>query len=774
VMSRYFPDPYTPRLAEFILGNLRITAAVDQVVSQAANVVEISIKADSLNIGFSPTWSSQPVSAEDLAGIIQAIRNALKTSALPSNASLPSNVEQLRFKTLLGTPNAIAVLLNLVRTGFSPEPPPPPGNPGSANRVFLGGGDDFAFAVGREFIEAAFKSDAHDHRFPPVSVYTITVTSRRAELQQGRIVMTIKGKAHTTSSWLPDFSFTAKLAFALNLVATKPAGPLNTAELAFLTIVSLNVGGVPIPGWLANRLVGTISLQQDQRGVRDMLSVDRNLGDFLTQLMNPALPTQPQAHLQPELAYTSVEIQPSGIVLHGSLVVPAWPPAHVEFQQIPGSSGGGVLGDLVPHGPDYSALKTWIPGGKIEQYEWSSLGQAQPFLIDKHKFVLLDQGPQTSVAETSTGPVSGGVRPEVSSGEASTGAVSGFTPLCLTVKGARIASSGPAVAQPVTATVCGYTSIPVIPAGLVSALKGVVPLVALTQPGPRGVLKVTGHASAWVDEAGGDAPNLVVHFADDKTAARLEFLTEALRKSRRGDAPTAVVGVLTPDRLAKARHTAGVIYAEDQGDAWEHVFRVKTTRRPLTLIVVPKGDVVWQHEGELDSERLADALRGRLAKGRPVRPSMLRVNLRIGWPPPNFLFEYAPGRGLTLRKLSGRPVVLVFWKSSSKPSIEAVRDVQQTPRQPGTQEPVVLAINDGEAPELVKSVAAEHRLSAIVVPDPKRQISLAYGVNMWPTIVFLDASGLVSEIRYGRVGGDHFESPSKGKAAGRTVSEERS
>jgi peroxiredoxin len=286
------------------------------------------------------------------------------------------------------------------------------------------------------------------------------------------------------------------------------------------------------------------------------------------------------------------------------------------------------------------------------------------------------------------------------------------------------------------------------------------------------LVEVTGHASARPDGAGGDTPNLVVHFADEKTAARLEFLTQAVRQSSRRDAPTAVVAVLTPDQLTKARHTAGVIYADDQDGAWEQVFRVKTARRPLTLIVGPKGDVVWQQEGELDSERLADALRRGLAKGGPVRPSMLRANLKIGWPPPNLLFEYAPGRALTLRKLSGRPaidraaqVALVFWKSSSKPSIETVRELQETTREPGAREPVVLAINDGDAPELAKRLAAEHRLSAILVPDPKRQISLAYGVSIWPTTVFIDASGLVRKIRYGRLAGEYVGSPSQGNAA---------
>ncbi len=242
---------------------------------------------------------------------------------------------------------------------------------------------------------------------------------------------------------------------------------------------------------------------------------------------------------------------------------------------------------------------------------------------------------------------------------------------------------------------------------------------------------------------------------------------QALRESKREDAPTAVLAVLTPDQFAKARYTAGVIYAEDQGGAWERAFGVQTARRPLTLILGPKGDVAWQHEGELDSETLAAALRKHLAAGGAVRPRMLGLSPRLGRLAPDFVFDLAPGRGLTLRKLVGRATTLVFWKSSSKPSMETVRDVQETTRKAGAQGSVVLAINDGEAPELVKKVAAEHRLSAILVADPQRSISLAYGVNIWPTIVFLDAFGLVRGIRYGRFAGEHVEAPSREKAAAR-------
>lgn len=789
VMARYFPDPNTSRVAEFVRGELQITAPVDQITKQKVNVIDIDIRTDKVNINFSPAPST-PLSAEDIAGVNLLIRNALKTSFLPSSNPLPSNINYMQFKTLLAPQSAIAVLLNLVKldpTG-NPLPPGNPGDPASMNDAFLSAGDLFAFALGIDYLRSAFGQMLNlNQPIPPIPIhnwllgdttYNISLNSVTLDIipdPNGKIVVTITGSATQTKKRFPNFDFTAQLAFRLK--ATGTTADLSAGEVS-----------VDTDSWWVNNF----AKDQVRNGIRDarnaalsekdeqgldaydkvnlMLSTDENLGKFLNSLLKP--PSQPPGvpslpELKPVLAYTSVEYRPSDIVLHGSwLTVPDPLPAHVEFEQIPATSGGGRgvgTGDLIPHGPDYSALRTWIPGGTIQQYEWSMQGQAQPFLIDVNKFVLIHAPPEVSSGMISAGAVSGSIPTTVSSGVATTGAVSGFIPICLTVRGTRIASSGPAVAPPVSATHCGYTRVSVLE-GVASAPGGELLMVALTQPGPGGLVQVAGHASARLDGAGGGAPNRLVHFADDKTAGNLEFLLQALRESKREGTATAVLAVLTPAQLAKARYTQGVIYAEE-GGAWARAFGVKTTRRPLTLIVSPSGKVAWQHEGELDSEKLAAALRKHLASGGSVSLRLLGLSLRVGRPAPNFLFELAPGRGLTLRKLAGRPATLVFWKSSSKPSLEALRDLQKTTGKAGGQGPVVLAINDGEAPELAKKVAAENGLSAIVVPDPQRRISLAYGVSIWPTIVFTDAFGLVRKIRYGRFAGENVESPSAEKAA---------
>ncbi len=773
VMARYLPDRDTSPLREFVRGQLQITAPLSQVASQRANVIDVNLKVDNVKIDFTPAPST-PLSAEDLAGITLLIRNALKTSFLPSNATVPPNIDYVQFKTLVGNPNAIGLMLNMAYlnpvTHLYEQPQEEPGDPASMNNNFLDAGDDFAFAVSADFILGKIQFQPIANRSVPC--YNLAFQLPTVEFQAGRIVLTVKGHAEGRHWWCPPaFNFTATQAFTLQLVSTT-GGALNTAELAPEGDVSVAPFYI---GWLVDLFQkGDIQKQREdnlrdmQPQVRDMMDVERNVGRFLNSLLKPAEQTsgtEPQEDLKPILAYTSVEIQPSGIALHGSLAVPDWPPLHVEFEQIPATTGTGPAAQ-VPQGPDYSALKTWIPGGVIHQYEWR-YGAAPPFLIDPNKFVYRASEPGTVTTAVAARTTSSVAAPPTG-GTTSTGFVSGYAPLCLTVRGTQLSASGPVVEQPVNASVCEYSSFPIVNS-ITVALSRELPLVALTQPGPGGLVQVTGHASAQPGGAGKDTPNLVVHFANEQTAGHLDFLTQALRESRSENAPAVILAVLPTNQLARARYTEGVIYAEEQGGAWERVFRVKRARRPqavtsggsLTLIVGPKGDTLWQHEGELDSGTLAAALHRVLVKSGPVRPGMLRLSLRIGRKAPDFLIDNV----LTLRKLEGRRVELVFC-SLSTPSIETVRDRQERARKAGAQGPMVLAIIHGEARELAKKIAAENGLSAtIVVEDPERNITRAYGVDIRPTTVLIDAFGLVREIHYGRFAGEHLAYPSQEKGA---------
>ena len=773
-MARYFPDPKTAALAEFMRGDLQITAPVNQIASQMGQLMEFDFKADQASVNFTPSYSSQSLSPQDIAAINLAVQNALKTSFLSSSASLPSGVAQLEFKSLLaGGQKALAVLLNTTSRAA---------DSGSVGNVFLGAADDFAFAIGADFINSLFTShlDAFTQIQPfkvhiwvyGTTTYTITPTAPPTIALQngsnGSIVVTLKAHAHSSKDRFPSFDFEVKSSFTLNLVPIGAQGRLGAAELA-LANVSIDFQDSGIGGWIKDELLslfqGPITDQIEsevndilnpadpqptdlQPIVRQTTNVDAVLGNFLNQLLQPADGSQTPPNQSIKLAYTSFEIGPAGLVLHGSLSLLDWPAAYVEFEQIPSSSSGpgGLLGGLTgpPQGPDYSALKTWIPGGRIDQYEWSVSYQNQLYSggADPNKFVLLHSGWEATDGS-------------------STGTLPPYSPLCLTARGTRLAPSGPAVAQPVSATVCGSTKMPIFDPGTVTSLGNAVPMLALTRPGPRGKVVVSGHAAAQAAKVSGAAPNLIIHFADAKSAGEVRSFMQALQQSQRTNAAAAVVAVMAAEQLAKEPYQSGVIYSDDLDGSWEKMLGIKAPDRPVTLIVSPQGKVMWRHRGSLDGAALTTALREHLASTAAVPVTLSRITVRPGRPAPNFLFEYTPGRLMPLSKLRGRPVVMAFWKSSLPPSVAAVRALTGAAGKTPTGGTVVLAIQDGESPE----PAPKSGLAAVVVGDPKRQISGSYGVNIWPTIVSLDAAGMITGIAYGYAAGEPATSGSRQTAA---------
>jgi peroxiredoxin len=737
VMTRYFPDKGTARLAEFMRGDLEISAPVSTIAVSRMRVIEIDFKADQANISFTNSYSSQSLSAEDLAGINLCIQNGLRTSFLPSSITLPSNIADVQLRTL---PGAIAILLNLNDHAS---------NPASVNNVFLGAGDDFAFAVGRDYLVNTLNSIASNivsQSIPPATFavdlgfttlhysYPIQLTSALFDIQTNKIVLTIQGNAGPEQNGHPpsSFSFTVTVEFSITVAGlsvslSRGNVSVSTSSTA-ANIVDFFTGD--ITGSVEDAIDAVMANTGAGNTVSTMLDLNSTLGASLNAQLKAADGTPP---IDPQgifLIYRSAEIQPDGIVLRGSLMLLEWPSPYVEFEQIPAVRPNPVL---VPTGPDYTALKTWIPGGTITQYEWSVQGQEQayPFDVDPNRFVLLHSAPEAQDAA-----VAGAV------------ALPGYSPLCLTITGTRISDyTSPPVYQPVTASVCGVTRFKVglLPGALTGAT--FAPTVAAVRPGPSGQVSVTGHAPVETDTTGRSSPNLIVHFAGERPSG-LEFLTEALDESKRTDAPTAIIAVLNPDEMTKAKYVPGVIYSDDV-EAWQKALRVKAANSPLTLLMNPRGAIAWQQEGCSDAQKLASVLAKTLVKREPVPLGVTRPNVRIGQPVPNFLFEYTAGREMPVRKLAGRPLVLVFWRSSSKPSIQAVRDLQAVVTKGKAAQPMLLGINDGDSPEIARNAAAEAGLTATLVVDPKSEISQACGFKLWPTVVRVNAAGTITGIESG-------------------------
>lgn len=774
IMARYIRDPDTLEIPRYLRGEFQTIIAVKVNSSPAGTFIDVVPGATGNSVQFVPNWVGDPWTDEpaQLAAINKALHNSFLSSFEPSSTALPSGFTNMRFKTLWGESQpALAVLMDL--PGGAGEPP----DPGTVWNVFLRDGDDFALAIRaddicRPFEQAVNKAIPRDQTFeftlhiegPTVWGYTIgsytlhtyaVVTPGNATVAlfpamlglSGAIVLTIPVHVHFYNdsdviSAPDDFDFTIVQAFDLvvsggSVSIAQRGGPSvnipSGVDSDVANNIRTNATNAVNSAW--NAMKASV---QGQIGSK--LNV-ANLQNFLKSMMNPpAKPgAQPVEEVDPTLFYTWYEIVSAGIILHGALQVPGWTKPHIEYAfvtnpdpgppLIPGMSGASI------HGKQYNALKTWIPGGTVQEYIWK---QGKTVLHDDaHRFLFNPFLSQNVVR------------------------------LCLSIKGIRISASGPVVYQPVTAsTACLWFN----PVGVLVSSQGLrvygvaagqekkppLPKIALTHTADHGKIEVVGHTPLWSTElsAADSTSNLIVHFPNPEPNYDLDLLTRAVQSGDLNQSATAIVVVASLDQFRFLRSTENVLFSDDP--AWSQLLH--DDRPPVTLIFDHSGELVWRHHGDLENANLSEVLKKYLRPGGRFVPRLLQSNLRIGKPAPNFLFEASPGHELTLRKL-GRPAALVFWSGSSSASIQALHDAAAILGRAGSRESVVLGINDSEEPGVARRTAAEVGFKGIVVSDLTQDISRAYGVTVWPTTVFLDANGLVVSVQYGRLSTEVPERP---------------
>ncbi len=151
VRARYFPDPNTSPAAQFVRGQLVITAPVNQVASQHGNVnaIVVDISGPNVNVNFNALYSNPPLSASDLLGINQLVRNALRTGFLPSNSTLPAEVSFLQFRVAWRTECGRRADESRRYEGSSRN----------GERNFPGAGDDFGFAISADLIQQKIQTE---------------------------------------------------------------------------------------------------------------------------------------------------------------------------------------------------------------------------------------------------------------------------------------------------------------------------------------------------------------------------------------------------------------------------------------------------------------------------------------------------------------------------------------------------------------------------------------------------------------------------------------
>jgi hypothetical protein len=646
----------------------------------------------------------------------QVIRNFVRSDAEPVTFKLtvPEEVHHFDFK--LHPANASASLM-FVLTDRTPSAGAPDGVAGG----LVPSGADFAIAIGRGFLLPLLKSNLvegllNEYTFSKVGV-SATVRPDWAgsgfELEPGRIVLTVAGNGNISWWGIDDsFTFTVRQVFTLHVVggSLEPAADGDPV----VDFSDIAVGEGYIEGKARDRIreERDKALDQARDQIREQLEVGKRLEDVLAGF-----------HPSPaDVQLTGVEIRHEGVVVPGRIgLTPSRP----------------VVVRQVKHDGMIDALESWIPGGTIDRFVWTTrepelmamargsgaFGQSVG-AVEEHRFVTEDIPP---------GPV----------------AVLGA--LCLEVQGTRITPGGGLA--PISGSTCGFW-FPIPPfLGEWRKSGRRMPVLPLQGVRPDGRVGVVGHYDPW---AAGLAPargptSMLVHFAAGPWEGEEAALRDILGRVKRGMG-VVVVGVLPPGGLAQVSRSSlpgagAVLFTEDYDGRWSEALGV--AKAPATVLVGPGGQVVWGGEGRPTPTKAAKALEEYAEPTGEVSWQALRLGVSTGDRAPEFAFPLEVGGDFSLRRLRGRRVALAFLDLRSEPSVEHLRHLRRAYERAGRAAPVLLAIGDGEGPDQVSEVARAERLPFPLLPDPERSISKRYGVGCWPVTVWIRPDMRVEAVDFG-------------------------
>lgn len=123
--------------------------------------------------------------------------------------------------------------------------------------------------------------------------------------------------------------------------------------------------------------------------------------------------------------------------------------------------------------------------------------------------------------------------------------------------------------------------------------------------------------------------------------------------------------------------------------------------------------------------------------------------LRAGEPAPDFTITSPDGQPISLAQFKGRPVWINFWASWCAPCRAEFPEMDAVYRQYQNRGLVLLAISFNERPEDVAGYLERARPSFTIGLDPPGLVAGQYRVLGLPTHIFIDAEGIVRDVRVG-------------------------
>lgn len=142
-----------------------------------------------------------------------------------------------------------------------------------------------------------------------------------------------------------------------------------------------------------------------------------------------------------------------------------------------------------------------------------------------------------------------------------------------------------------------------------------------------------------------------------------------------------------------------------------------------------------------------------------ARPSSART-IATGIPAPEIELETLSGGRVRLSSLKGHPVVISFWGTWCPPCREEFPALVAAHRRHGTDQLIVLAVNQRDQELSTKDVeefAAEYGVDFTVALDPRGRTRRSYRLIALPTTVFIDTTGTIRKVHSGPISAQQLE-----------------
>jgi hypothetical protein len=678
------------------------------------------------------TFTSFGDTAHDSAIARQIVPLLQTTFSMPSGHPVVAELMDEKLLSLAPDPGhqVVAFALELGPGATGTEVPQ------DVTNVFTAG-QDFAVAASGEFVASLLRPslDALEATTAIVSVdmfvdtvvYRVEVTSATAtwavdtissggtSVQVGALDFRITGTGKTTSI-SPDGSFTITHRI---LIGFSPA----TQSLMLIpkggASVQVHFAGI---GVIESAIESEVAAIYNAQVTAALVAAVPQL-EVTTQLKDGLAYQLQVSDDQAGATLESAEFTLDAMVLRGSV------------QVSPRAWGIGSY-DPLPDRSGYNGFLSWFPGGFITKFHWK--WQSFPVVP-----------PEPSSPYTQSHDDRFTVRPAVAMPglpPPTGGAIRGGR-VCLDLEGLVIDPISGREVPAVYHDDCISVEAPPPPPWAWPIKVGGIPVL----------MRVVHAGEAAVVEPGrrvADAAcNTLVYRA--RSARALELLAavvDGIDRAARDDAGLLVL-VAVPegeidDELVAVVHAAApasdvvVRVAEDLGGGWSDRLDVDAGAGDALRLVAPDGTTVWSRDGTVTVDEVAAALQEHLVEAPAPQFVPLRPGARLGDHAPDVALALAPGTRMPLGRLRGAPVTLCFARPSSDSSRAAIRALGDKGATADGWVAVVVA-------DAVDRAAIEVPDGVVVVPDPNRVVTDAFGVYAWPTTVTVDARGLVVSVSTG-------------------------